>query len=68
MLSDMIAAYVYAANAKEKDRAERNCRRLGIDKATLEIMAAEYVNDLGISVTETEGGDDHEGTFVPYDP
>lgn len=66
MLSDMIAAYVYAANAKEKDRAERNCRRLGIDKATLEIMAAEFVNDLGVSITETEGGDGDEGTFVSH--
>lgn len=54
MLSDMIAAYVYAANAKEKSKAECNCRRLGIDKRTLDIMAAAYLEDEGKPIQKQE--------------
>lgn len=47
MLTDMIAAYVYAPTKKEKERAERNCRKLGIDKRTLDYMVAAYLEDEG---------------------
>lgn len=47
-------AYVYAATKKEKGRAERNCRKLGIDKHTLDVMAAEYLEDTGNPVMEKE--------------
>lgn len=47
MLSDLIAAYVYATSRRERDLAERNCRKLGIDKHTLNMMAAAFMEDNG---------------------
>ena len=47
MLTDMILAYVNATTKKEQERAERDCRKLGIDKRTLDIMAAEFLEDEG---------------------
>lgn len=49
MLTDMILAYVNATTKKEKERAERDCRSLGIDKRTLLIMAAQVAEDMGVT-------------------
>lgn len=54
MLTDMIMAYVYAETEKEKKHAERDARKLGIDKHTLDVMAAEYLEDTGNPVMEKE--------------
>lgn len=54
MLTDMIMAYVYAETENEKKRAERDARKLGIDKRTLDIMAVQYLEDTGNPVMETE--------------
>lgn len=55
MLSDMVAAYVYATTERERNRAERNCRKLGIDKRTLEFMAQVLLEEMGHSITEGRG-------------
>lgn len=48
MLSDM----VYATTERERNRAERNCRKLGVDKRTLEFMAQVLLEEMGHSITE----------------
>lgn len=51
MLSDMIAAYVYATTKREKRVLAMKCRmRFGINKKTLDVMAEAFVEDMGYSI------------------
>ena len=47
MVTEMIQEYVYASNNAERKKAERKCRKHGISKKELEVMAWEYLEDLG---------------------
>lgn len=47
MLKDLIMAYATAKTPKEKEKAERNCRMVGIDKMTLDILAKEVLKNEG---------------------
>ena len=55
MLTDMVLAYVNATTKKERERAERDCRSLGIDKRTLLIMAAQVAEDMGVTPVSQKG-------------
>lgn len=42
MFEDLIIALLIAGDKKEKERAYRNLERVGIDRATADVIAAEY--------------------------
>lgn len=42
MLEDLIIALLIAGDKREKERAYRNLERVGVDRATAEVIAAEY--------------------------
>lgn len=42
MLEDLIIALLIASNKREKERAYRNLERVGVDRVTADVIAAEY--------------------------
>lgn len=42
MLEDLIIALLIAGDKKEKERAYRNLERVGVDRTTADMIAAEY--------------------------
>ena len=42
MLEDLIIALLIAGDRKEKERAYRNLERVGVDRVTEDMIAAEY--------------------------
>jgi len=42
MLEDLVIALLIAGDKKEKERAYRNLERVGVDRATADVIAAEY--------------------------
>ncbi len=45
MLQDLIMELVIAVTPKAKERAYRNLERVGVDRITADIMAAEFNNE-----------------------
>lgn len=42
MLMDLVMALVEATEPKDKERAYRNLERVGVDRRTADVMAAEF--------------------------
>jgi len=45
MLMDLVMALVAAGDQKEKERAYRNLEKVGVDRITADVMAAEFYKE-----------------------
>ena len=45
MLMDLVMNLVQAVDPKEKERAYRNLERVGVDRITADVMAAEFYKE-----------------------
>ena len=45
MLMDLVMALVTAGDQKEKERAYRNLEKVGVDRITADVMAAEFYKE-----------------------
>lgn len=55
MLTELVTEYLYAETKAERRKAERDCRRLGIGKTELKMMAASLLEDSGHPASELKG-------------
>lgn len=49
MLMDLVMDLVQAVDPKEKERAYRHLERVGVDRATADVMAAEFYKEAKVN-------------------
>lgn len=58
MLMDLVMELVTAADAPDKERAYRRLEKVGVDRRTADVMAAEFYNAPDDKNCEERGGKD----------
>lgn len=57
MLMELVMDLVEAVDPQDKERAYRRLERVGVDRATADIMAAEFYKDQEVKVRERQTED-----------